>query len=106
MHNYSNNNILSGIYETVSGSVPSGAGSGSWWERSPYPNYNDYFLRVRSDGDPSYGDYAYYRYSVVPDSSYQTLTSDRPVAHWVKASRRGRGYGRMRGPSKNGLRVK
>ena len=34
------------------------------------------------------------------------LTSDRPVAQWVKASRRGRGYGRMRGPSKNGLRVK
>lgn len=106
MHNYSNNNILSGIYETVSGSAPSGADYYCWWERSPDPCYSDYFLRVDSDGDPSYNNNANNRYSVVPDSSYQKLTSDRPVAQWVKASRRGRGYGRMRGPSKNGLRVK
>lgn len=64
------------------------------------------FLQVNSNGDPSYNNNANNRYSVVPDSSYQKLTSDRPVAQWVKASRRGRGYGRMRGPSKNGLRVK
>ena len=70
MHNYSNNNILSGIYETVSGSAPSGAYSGSRWERSPYPYYSDYFLRVGSGGDPSYYYYACCRYSVVPAFSF------------------------------------
>ena len=70
MHNYSNNNILSGIYETVSGSAPSGANYYYWWERSPYPNYSNYVLRVNASGDPSYGHYAYYRYSVVPAFSF------------------------------------
>ena len=70
--NYSDNSILSGIYKTVSGSAPSGAYSYRWWERSPNPEYgSSIFLRVGSDGDPSYAfDYADYRYSVVPAFSF------------------------------------
>lgn len=70
MHNYSNNNILSGIYETVSGSAPSGARRNRWWERSPYPYGSYRFLLVYSSGDPSYNNGAYYRCSVVPAFSF------------------------------------
>ena len=70
MHNYSNNNILSGIYETVSGSAPSGAYNYYWWERSPNPYFSYYFLRVTSNGDPSISDGASCRYSVVPAFSF------------------------------------
>ena len=70
MHNYSNNNILSGIYETVSGSAPSGASYSRWWERSPYPGGSYYFLRVHSYGDPSCYGGANYRCSVVPAFSF------------------------------------
>ena len=70
MHNYSNNNILSGIYETVSGSAPSGAYNHYWWERSPYPDGSYYFLLVYSYGDPSGDFFAYCRYSVVPAFSF------------------------------------
>ena len=70
MHNYSNNNILSGIYGTVSGSAPSGASGGYWWERSPYPYYYYDFLPVSSNGDPSCYSSADGRYSVVPAFSF------------------------------------
>jgi len=69
-NNYSGNGILSGIYKTVSGSTPLGAGINRWWERSPYPDYGNYFLQVNSNGDPSYDSYANYRYSVVPAFSF------------------------------------
>lgn len=69
-NNYSGNGILSGIYKTVSGSAPSGADNSRWWERSPHPNYSDYFLRVSSYGDPSDYYIACYRYSVVPAFSF------------------------------------
>lgn len=69
-NNWSGNNILSGIYKTVSGSAPLGAYSGIWWERSPHPNYYNDFLLVYSDGDPSSNYDAYCRYSVVPAFSF------------------------------------
>ena len=69
-NNYSGNGILSGIYRTVSGSSPLGAYDGSWWERSPYPDYYNRFLLVGSFGDPSYGYDAYERCSVVPAFSF------------------------------------
>ena len=69
-NNYSGNGILSDIYKTVSGSTPVGADYYTWWERSPYPNYNNYLLLVSSNGDPSGDDYASYRYSVVPAFSF------------------------------------
>ena len=69
-NNYSGNGILSGIYKTVSGSTPLGAGYGSWWERSPNPSDGSYFLQVDSSGDPSDYDYASSRYSVVPAFSF------------------------------------
>lgn len=69
-NNYSGNGILSGIHKTVSGSTPLGAYYDSWWERSPYPGSYYSFLRVNSNGDPSYGDYANHRDSVVPAFSF------------------------------------
>lgn len=69
-NNYSGNGILSGIYNTVSGSTPAGADDYSWWERSPYPGYSGYFLLVNSHGDPSSSYSAYWRYSVVPAFSF------------------------------------
>lgn len=69
-NNWSGNNILSGIYKTVSGSAPLGAYYSYWWERSPYSNGSDRFLRVDSYGDPSDYDYADYRCSVVPAFSF------------------------------------
>ena len=54
-----------------SGSAPSGANNNNWWERSPNPNNSNNFLQVNSNGDPSNNNNANYRYSVVPDSSYQ-----------------------------------
>ena len=69
-NNYSGNGILSGIYNTVSGSAPLGAGFYGWWERSPYPGSYYGFLRVYSGGDPSYSYYAGYRCSVVPAFSF------------------------------------
>ena len=70
MNNYSGNGILSGIYKTVSGSTPVGAHNHGWWERSPRPYYSGSFLLVGSNGDPSDGLYASYRYSVVPAFSF------------------------------------
>ena len=70
--NNSSNGILSGIYETVSGSMPLGIYVGCWWERSPSPN-NSYnrFLLVSSYGYPSHDDgLAASRYSVVPAFSF------------------------------------
>ena len=69
-NNWSGNNILSGIYKTVSGSTPLGASDYYWWERSPNPDNNYYFLQVYSNGGPSYNYYASYRYSVVPAFSF------------------------------------
>ena len=69
-NNYSGNGILSGIYNAVSGSAPVGASNGSWWERSPDPDGDNYFLLVSSNGDPSDDHYAYYRCSVVPAFSF------------------------------------
>ena len=69
-NNYSGNGILSGIYRTVSGSTPVGAGYYRWWERSPNPDNSSGFLRVDSYGDPSCYNLAYYRYSVVPAFSF------------------------------------
>ena len=69
-NNYSSNGILSGIYKTVSGSTPVGAGNDYWWERSPSPSYSGGSLRVSSNGDPSYYGAADYRYSVVPAFSF------------------------------------
>ena len=69
-NNWSGNSILSGIYKTVSGSTPLGASHSYWWERSPDPGYGSYFLLVNSYGDPSYFNFAYYRYSVVPAFSF------------------------------------
>ena len=69
-NNYSGNGILSGIYNTVSGSAPVGARGDYWWERSPFPNGGYYFLRVDSYGDPSDDYIARYRYSVVPAFSF------------------------------------
>lgn len=37
-----------------------------WWERSPYPNYSDYFLGVYSGGGPGYGGNASRSFGVVP----------------------------------------
>ena len=69
-NNYSGNGILSGIYNTVSGSTPVGADSDYWWERSPNPSGYSSFLLVDSNGGPSNGSGAYYRYSVVPAFSF------------------------------------
>lgn len=69
-NNYSGNGILSGIYNTVSGSSPLGADYYYWWERSPYPGGSYYFLQVGSYGDPSYFSSAGSRYSVVPAFSF------------------------------------
>ena len=69
-NNYSGNGILSGIYNTVSGSTPLGADYNFWWERSPYPSGNNGFLLVSSYGDPSYSSGANYRCSVVPAFSF------------------------------------
>ena len=69
-NNWSGNNILSGIYKTVSGSAPFGAGNGYWWERSPGSNGGDYFLLVTSNGDPRGGGSAGCRCSVVPAFSF------------------------------------
>lgn len=69
-NNWSGNNILSGIYKTVSGSTPLGAYSNGWWERSPGSSSNNAFLRVYSYGDPSGYYSAYYRCSVVPAFSF------------------------------------
>ena len=69
-NNYSGNGILSGIYNTVSGSAPLGADNGYWWERSPGLNGNHSFLLVISNGGPSYGYDANYRFSVVPAFSF------------------------------------
>lgn len=69
-NNYSGNGILSGIYNTVSGSTPVGAGYNFWWERSPYPGINGGFLLVGSAGDPSYSRSARCRCSVVPAFSF------------------------------------
>lgn len=69
-NNWSSNSILSGIYKAVSGSAPSGAYSYYWWERSPNPNINGFFLLVDSNGDPSYSNGASYRRSVVPAFSF------------------------------------
>ena len=69
-NNYSSNSKIANINNTVSGSTPLGAYSYYWWERSPGPSYNDYFLRVNSNGDPSYIHDAGYRYSVVPAFSF------------------------------------
>lgn len=70
--NNSSNGILSGTYETVSGSMPLGGYVGCCWERSPSPN-NSYnrFLLVGSYGYPSNDDgLAGSRYSVVPAFSF------------------------------------
>lgn len=69
-NNWSGNNILSGIYKTVSGSTPLGAYNYYWWGRSPHPNSDNGFLQVNSDGDPSSYSIANYRYSVVPAFSF------------------------------------
>lgn len=69
-NNYSGNGILSGIYNTVSGSTPVGADDNLWWERSPYPYSYYRFLLVDSYGDPSYNRGAGYRCSVVPAFSF------------------------------------
>ena len=69
-NNYSGNGILSGIYNTVSGSAPVGADNYYWWERSPYPDNNYNFLLVNSNGHPSRYYAACYRFSVVPAFSF------------------------------------
>ena len=69
-NNYSGNDILSGIYNTVSGSTPVGAYYNGWWERSPSPDSYGGFLPVYWDGDPSSGNSARCRYSVVPAFSF------------------------------------
>lgn len=63
---YPSNDILSGIYKTVSGSTPSGLNRDDWWERSPSPKIDEFFLQVTSNGDPGSSMYANYPYSVVP----------------------------------------
>ena len=42
----------------------------SWWERSVYPYYSNYFLSVNTSGDPSLGNYATYSICVCPAFSF------------------------------------
>lgn len=75
-NNYSSNGILSGIYMTVSGSIPIGGDyyhteCNGWWERSSVLDNVAGFFRVGSDGNPSYEDgYPGSSYSVVPAFSF------------------------------------
>lgn len=57
VNQYSSNDFLVRYYEGE---------SCSWWERSPLPNFSDFFLLVNSDGDPSDTLLADYSYAVVP----------------------------------------
>ncbi len=70
-NNHSSNAILQGMYKTASGSSPAGLYNYAWWERSSYPNYNNGFLSVTSNGDPSsYYSCADSRLAFVPAFSF------------------------------------
>ena len=70
-NNHSSNTILANMYRTVSGSRPAGLALSNWWERSSFPDWNNFFLYVYPSGDPSscYGD-ANGRFALVPAFSF------------------------------------
>lgn len=71
-NNHSSNTILANMYQTTSGSQPAGLHYyGEWWVRSSNPGNFSHFLLVYPNGYPSSdGDYAGYRFALVPAFSF------------------------------------